>query len=196
MTRRVDHLYIVPPTDYPDGHVYVKLGATRRNRTVLSAEQRRRWMAGTQHEADLDWLKGLLLGVLPGLQVDAWLTKPCLIPETPTKLPYVEIVEPGCVMAVGSNGYAAKSADAIGALAAGLVLNGTWTDPDLDQRSFEVLSAGDSCYRSGSSRGGRTRGGTCCATRSPTARRGRCRPSRGRRSAAGCTCGCSWSGRT
>ena len=24
-----DHLYIVPPTEYPDGHVYVKLGATR-----------------------------------------------------------------------------------------------------------------------------------------------------------------------
>ncbi len=137
-----DHLYIVPPTDYPDGHVYVKLGATRRNRLVLSSEQRRRWMAGTQHEAELDWLKGLLLDVLPGLQVDTWLTKPCLIPETPTKLPYVEIVEPGCVMAVGSNGYAAKSADAIGALAAGLALNGAWTDPDLDARSFNVLSAG------------------------------------------------------
>ncbi len=137
-----DHLYIVPPTDYPDGHVYVKLGATRRNRMVLSSDQRRQWMAGTQHEMDLDWLKGLLLDTLPGLQADAWLTKPCLIPETPTKLPYVEIVEPGCVMAVGSNGYAAKSADAIGALAVGLVHNGKWTDPALDPHSFKLLSEG------------------------------------------------------
>ena len=135
-----DHLYVVPPTDYPDGLVYVKLGATRRNPTVLGAQERRRWMAGTEHEADLDWLKELLLDVLPGLQVDAWKTKPCLIPETPTKLPYVEIVERGCVMAVGSNGYAAKSADAIGALAVGLVLNRTWTDPDLDSQSFRLLS--------------------------------------------------------
>ncbi|MGZ6982874.1 MAG: hypothetical protein ACXVH5_11965, partial [Ilumatobacteraceae bacterium] len=69
-----------------------------------------------------------------------WLTKPCLIPETPTKLPYLEIVEPGCVMAVGSNGYAAKSADAIGALAAGLVVNGRWTDTGLDERAFALIA--------------------------------------------------------
>ncbi len=135
-----DHFYVVPPTDYPDGQVYVKLGATRHDPWVLSPEDRRVWMAGTQHEADLDWLRGLMLGVLPGLQADAWSTKPCLIPDTPTKLPYLEIVEPGLVMAVGTNGYAAKSADAIGALAAGLALNGRWTDSDLDATSFELIS--------------------------------------------------------
>ena len=43
-------------------------------------------------------------------------------------------------MAVGSNGYAAKSADAIGALAAGLVVNGHWTDPELDEESFKLIS--------------------------------------------------------
>ncbi len=135
-----DHLYIVPPTDYPDGHFYVKLGATRRTERVLSPPERRQWMGGSTHQADLEWLRGLLLDVLPGLEADAWLTKPCLIPETPTKLPYVEIVEPGCVMAVGSNGYAAKSADAIGALAVGLVINGTWTDADLGPQSFRLIS--------------------------------------------------------
>ncbi len=134
-----DHLYIVPPTEYPDGHVYVKLGATRRDRWVVSARERREWMSGTQHEADLEWLRGLLLGVLPGLRVESWSTKPCLIPDTPTKLPYLEIVETGLVMAVGTNGYAAKSADAIGALAAGLVCNGQWTDPELDPASFTLI---------------------------------------------------------
>jgi sarcosine oxidase len=134
-----DHLYTVPPTDYPDGLVYMKLGATRSGEKVMSPTGRRDWMAGEQHAADLDWLRGLLVELLPGLQAEAWLTKPCLIPETPTKLPYVEIVEPGCVMVVGSNGYAAKSADAIGALAAGLVVNGRWTDSELDARSFELI---------------------------------------------------------
>ena len=136
-----DHLYTVPPTDYPDGFVYMKLGATRSGDKVLSPTGRREWMAGTQHEADLDWLRGLLVALLPGFQAEAWMTKPCLIPETPTKLPYLEIVEPGCVMAVGSNGYAAKSADAIGALAAGLVINARWTDTELDARSFELIDA-------------------------------------------------------
>jgi sarcosine oxidase len=134
-----DHLYTVPPTDYPDGLVYMKLGATRSGDKVMSPSGRREWMAGTQHEADLDWLRGLLVALLPGLQAEAWITKPCLIPETPTKLPYIEIVEQGCVMVVGSNGYAAKSADAIGALAAGLVVNAQWTDSELDARSFALI---------------------------------------------------------
>ena len=120
-----DHLYIVPPTEYPDGNVYVKLGATRHDQWILTPSERRQWMSGRDHEADLDWLRGLMLGVLPDLHAEAWSTKPCLIPDTPTKLPYIEIVEPGLVMAVGTNGYAAKSADAIGALAAGLVVNGS-----------------------------------------------------------------------
>ena len=108
----------------------MKLGATRHDQWVLSPAERREWMTGTHHEADLDWLRGLMLGVLPGLHADGWSTKPCLIPDTPTKLPYLEITEPGLVMAVGTNGYAAKSADAIGALAAGLVSStAAWTDP-------------------------------------------------------------------
>jgi glycine/D-amino acid oxidase-like deaminating enzyme len=134
-----DHLYVVPPTRYPDGNVYVKLGATRPNEWVLSPPQRRTWMAGAAHEADLDWLRGLLLGVLPGLRAEEWLTKPCLIPDTPTRLPYVEISETGLVVAVGGNGYAAKSADAIGALAADLVVNRTWIDAELDARAFELI---------------------------------------------------------
>ncbi|MEY2399938.1 MAG: hypothetical protein QOJ08_49 [Ilumatobacteraceae bacterium] len=135
-----DHLYIVPPTKYPDGQFYVKLGATRHDHRVLSSPERRTWMTGTEHEADLDWLRGLLLGVLPDLKADTWSTKPCLIPDTPTKLPYLEIVERGLVMAAGTNGYAAKSADAIGAVAAGLVLNGSWTDTDLDEQAFTLIS--------------------------------------------------------
>jgi len=135
-----DHFYIVPPTIYPDGQSYVKLGATRHAPSVLTPEQRRQWMTGTQHEADLDWLRALLLSVLPGLHAEDWSTKPCLIPDTPTKLPYIEIVEPGLVMAVGTNGYAAKSADAIGSLAAGLVTNGRWTDAELDHASFRLIS--------------------------------------------------------
>ncbi|HEY7627244.1 MAG TPA: FAD-dependent oxidoreductase [Ilumatobacteraceae bacterium] len=134
-----DHLYAVPPTIYPDGLAYIKLGATTRPERVLAPRQRTEWMAGEAHAAHLDWLRGLLLRLLPGLQAELWLTKPCLIPETPTKLPYLEIVEQGCVMAVGGNGYAAKSADAIGAVAARLVIDGAWTDVELDAAAFALI---------------------------------------------------------
>ena len=49
-----EHFYVVPPTDYPDGQVYVKLGATRHDQWVLSPEDRRVWMTGAEHETDLD----------------------------------------------------------------------------------------------------------------------------------------------
>jgi sarcosine oxidase len=136
-----DHLYIVPPTAYPDGHAYIKLGATHHEERLLSPPQRAEWMRGDRHAEDLGWLQGLLVRVLPGIDIEDWLTKPCLIPDTPTKLPYLEIVEPGCVMAVGGNGYAAKSADAIGAIAAGLVSNGKWTDAELDAGAFALITA-------------------------------------------------------
>jgi sarcosine oxidase len=136
----LDHLYMVPPTIYPDGLAYLKLGATHDPPRVLSREQRKEWMAGDAHTDDLDWLRGLMLRVVPGLDVEAWATKPCLIPETPTKLPYLEIIAEGCVVALGGNGYAAKSADAIGAIAAGLVIDRRWTDSELAEDDFRLIS--------------------------------------------------------
>ena len=107
-------MVLVQVTGGPPGKVFGL--STHHEEQVLSPPQRREWMRGDRHEADVDWLRGLLLGLIPGVRAEAWLTKPCLIPDTPTKLPYVEIVDPGCVVAIGGNGYAAKSADAIGAL--------------------------------------------------------------------------------
>ena len=66
----------------------------------------------------------------------SWATKPCLITETPSDLPYVEHLAPGLVIAAGGNGYAAKSANAIGALAADLLTSGRWSDPELAADAF------------------------------------------------------------
>ena len=59
-----------------------------------------------------------------------------MITDTPSGLPTVDHLAPGLVVAAGGNGYAAKSADAIGALAASLLLAGEWTDAVLDPAPF------------------------------------------------------------
>lgn len=139
---RLDHpayadLYLVPPTDYPDGTIRLKLGATLRDvRRLDTADARRAWMRGDEHRTELDALRDLTTGLIVGLDADAWETKPCLITETASGLPVVDHVAPGLVVAAGGNGYAAKSANAIGALAAGVVLAGAWTDPQLDAGVF------------------------------------------------------------
>ena len=142
LAQLVDHptygdLYAVPPTGYPDGTVRLKLGATRRRYLELpSAEAKRAWMRGDEHRAELGELRALLEALVPGLRARSWETKPCLITETPSDLPWVEGLAPGLVVAAGGNGYAAKSANAIGALAADLLVTGRWTDAELDEAAF------------------------------------------------------------
>lgn len=136
-------LYAVPPTDYPDGTVRLKLGATLRTpRPLDTAEARRAWMAGDDHRGEHDALRALVEDLVPGIVAEAWETTPCMITDTPSGLPIVDHVGPNLVVAAGGNGYAAKSANAIGALAAGLLLAGRWVDDDLDAGAFAAPTSG------------------------------------------------------
>jgi len=143
----VDHqlfadVYLVPPAKYPDGSVRLKLGATRHSPIALdTADERRAWMSGDAHRADLDGLRSFVLDLVPGLRAEAWETKPCLLTDTPTGLPYVDLLADGLVIAAGCNGYAAKSGDAIGAMAAQLAIDGRWTDTVLAAERFAVVTA-------------------------------------------------------
>jgi sarcosine oxidase len=137
-----DSVYMVPPTTYPDGSVRIKLGAELFDwRELKTAEERRGWMRGDEHLSQHPHLKRLLENLVPGLRSDQWESKPCLIPHTPSTLPYVDHLDDGLVVAAGCNGYAGKSADAIGALAAGLINEGRWVDQDLAAKDFTVQFA-------------------------------------------------------
>jgi sarcosine oxidase len=136
---RFADIYLVPPTDYPDGTVRIKLGATRHApMRATHAAARREWMRGDRHVEDLAVLRRLTEEAVPGLVARDWQTHPCLIADTPSGLPYVDHVAAGLVVAAGCNGYAAKSGDAVGALAASLAIDGTWRDPVLAAGSFSV----------------------------------------------------------
>ncbi len=142
----IDHpiyedFYYVPPTDYPDGSVRLKMGATMHDLIDLNTpEERREWMRGSSHCGELPAIRALIEELVPGIVVDRWESTPCMITETPTRLPYLEVIDDGLVIAAGGNGYAAKSSDAIGALAAGLAVDDRWTDPELDGDAFTVIA--------------------------------------------------------
>lgn len=142
LARLADHpvyadLYLVPPTEYPDGSVRLKLGATSEPyRPLRTAGEKRAWMRGDGHRLELAALRSLVEALVPGVRATAWATAPCLITETPSDLPYLDHVDEGLVLAAGGNGYAAKSANAIGELAARLALEGRWRDPDLAAAAF------------------------------------------------------------
>jgi sarcosine oxidase len=52
--------------------------------------------------------------------------KPCLIADTASHYPYIDMVDERIGIAIGGNGKAAKSSDEIGRLAAGMIKKQSW----------------------------------------------------------------------
>ncbi len=134
----LDDVYIVPPALYPDGRWYVKIGGSQRMAGRLdNRDAMNEWMRSDRADAVLPAMRAVLRSVLADVEFGSWTAKPCLITDTASGLPYIDRLEDGTTVAFGGNGHAAKSADAIGALASGLALgDGTWNDSELDADVF------------------------------------------------------------
>lgn len=138
----IDHpelldVYVVPPVLYPDGRWYLKVGAAWEPAPRLDDDTSRLdWMTGNRADDRLGMMRSVVDEMLPDIDFLSFSMKPCLITDTATGLPFVGMIDNGLVVARGGNGHAAKSADAIGALAVGLATHGEWTDPLLDEADF------------------------------------------------------------
>lgn len=73
---------------------------------------------------------------MTGLKFPSWTGDSCVVTETPTTRPYIDMIHSQLGVAIGGNGYAAKSSDEIGRLAARMVL-GKW-DTELPRDLFKL----------------------------------------------------------
>ncbi|WAQ99396.1 hypothetical protein MAR_023769 [Mya arenaria] len=71
-----------------------------------------------------------------GVEVLGWKQDQCVVVETPNDLPYIDTVHTQLGVATGGNGYAAKSSDEIGRIAATMMLRG-W-DSDIPRDTFRL----------------------------------------------------------
>lgn len=134
---QLDDVYIVPPTQYPDGKSYVKMGGSWIDATPLAnGDAMSAWMSGSAADAQLETMRDVLTSLLPSVPFRSFTMKPCLITDTDSGLPMIGRMDDGRVVARAGNGHAAKSADAIGALAAGLAREHRWVDTELDEHLF------------------------------------------------------------
>ncbi len=120
-------IYSVPPTAYPDGRVYFKIGGTLR--TPVYMHKPEEFLAhfhspGNAHE--IAALSEVLLDLLPGLKVDSWQSRPCVVTYTAHEYPYIDQADEGTFVAIGGCGSAAKSSDELGRIAAILAEKGDW----------------------------------------------------------------------
>jgi len=137
--------YILPPIKYPDGKIYLKLGggfhsdnnpsdgvsglsgrlpAMVGTRELNNEEEVLAWYRSKGDAAHHEKLMRVLSELFPSVEVLGSHSDSCVTAHTPTKQLYIGEVSNSknggsrMMVATGGNGYAAKSADAIGLLAA------------------------------------------------------------------------------
>ncbi|KAJ8304174.1 hypothetical protein KUTeg_017757, partial [Tegillarca granosa] len=105
--------YLLPPIKYPDGKYYLKLGCFHEHTTLrlTSADQIKDVFCETRR---------------PSINVKSFYGDRCVITETPTERPYIDMIHSQLGVAIGGNGFAAKSSDEIGRIATMMVLKDVW----------------------------------------------------------------------
>jgi sarcosine oxidase len=141
----IDHpaaadLYLLPPVRYPDGKIYLKLGAnTRSDIHIKGSRAINDWYKAGDSDVEKDSLQAIVEQILPDLRANSWHTRRCVITRTFHGQPYIDQLDDrGLYGAIGGNGHSAKTAFAIAAIAAEYAHSGRWTD-ELDHAHFKAV---------------------------------------------------------
>ena len=118
---------LMPPITYANGRSYIKTMDGYYGAAPLEGyEALGAWMRGNGHEEHHSVLQRALREVFPSLEVRSTYFKPCLITDTASHYPHIDMVDDRIGLVVGGNGKAAKSSDEIGRLAAGMIGTQDW----------------------------------------------------------------------
>jgi sarcosine oxidase len=128
---------VMSPLLYPDGRWYIKCsGRSLLDNPLESTDQISQWVRTGGRQEDIAETLDLLAELLPGKKFGPAHTRPCMVCETPTALPYIDRIDDRTVVVIeGERG--AMAADEIGKLAANLTLDGEWRD-GIPQSAFHA----------------------------------------------------------
>ncbi|MEM7336804.1 MAG: FAD-binding oxidoreductase [Chloroflexota bacterium] len=133
------HLSILPPLRYPNGRFYIKLFTfSDAERPLLALDEIQAWFKEERPFPYLGEVQTLLRQLLPTVDILAWDIKPCIVTHTPTWKPMIDCVIDGRLyVAAGGNGGAAHPSDALGKLAADLMVHTEWRS-ELSHKNFKA----------------------------------------------------------
>ncbi|MEO6220966.1 MAG: FAD-binding oxidoreductase [Ginsengibacter sp.] len=123
-TPEIQNIYLIQPVEYPDGHYYLKMGANIPEDNYFNTiEEIQNWFRSGESDLNLKKLQDALLNIMPGLEVDKFESKKCIVTRTQHGKPYLGVVDnKGLFVAAGGNGYGAMCSDALGHIAAHLLI--------------------------------------------------------------------------
>ena len=118
---------LMPPIRYADGRTILKTMDGYYGPAPLEGQPAiRDWMLSDGHADHHETLRRALREVYPSLAVRSTRFRPCLIADTPSRYPYIDMLDDGLGVVAGGNGKSAKSSDEIGRLAARMIRRGSW----------------------------------------------------------------------
>ncbi|CAH1796505.1 unnamed protein product [Owenia fusiformis] len=132
-------MYILPPIRYPDGKIYIKIGCSGSDLkiTLTTAREMADWFRGQGYPGAKVPLLTTLQHVVKGFTPRSTTLDTCVTTTTPTSRLYIDMLSPTLGVALGGNGWAAKSCIEIGKIAALMVTSdsGHWTY-DIPRENF------------------------------------------------------------
>ena len=124
--------YVLPPIEYPNGKIYIKIGGGYFNspqKKVDNEEDLLRWYRSRGDPKLHEDICGFFRRLFPGINVLNAESDACITCHTKTKQLFIGPISGNTMsIACGGNGYAAKSADAIGKIACDMVLKCIFSD--------------------------------------------------------------------
>ncbi len=135
----IQDVYLIQPVKYPDGNYYLKIGANIPGDFYFSSpEEIRAWFKNGKN-IDVSGLLQSLKLILPGLSFSEYIEKQCIVCYTPHGKPYIGTLENNSLyIAAGGNGYAAMNSDALGKIAAHMLLENRFP-PDFSEIDFKPV---------------------------------------------------------
>ena len=136
----VEGVYLIKPVKYPDGEWYLKMGCNMPEDIIFeNITQVQQWFRNGDSERFIPRMTDTLMSIMPGLKPEDFITKRCIINRSVHGRPYIgETNQKGLFIASGCNGYSAMCSDAIGNLAASLIIHGKFPD-GYSSTSFEPV---------------------------------------------------------
>ncbi|HRH50949.1 MAG TPA: FAD-dependent oxidoreductase [Panacibacter sp.] len=122
-TDELEDIYLIRPLQYPDGNWYLKMGCNLATDTIFSSlEAIQHWFRQGNSDRSLKLMKYALHQLMPAIAVEEYFTKRCIITYTETKTQYIGAIDDAVYIATGGNGYSAMCSDAVGRIAAHVIL--------------------------------------------------------------------------
>lgn len=121
--------YGVAPVPYPGGGLWLKAGNGCIDSRLPDSAAVADWFTSGGSSEEVRIVREQVLRVFPALAAARWRSEPCAVVETASRRPFIGRV-PGherIGVALGCNGYAAKSCIALGRIAAAMIRDAGWS---------------------------------------------------------------------